>query len=170
MTKNHPDCFGVAYDSTVKECQICGIRSDCSNAGEPVNEEAVKPESPNNKKVVDFKKAKGNKAETKKEEEEQKTEARKAEPPKQKEKSKKVDTKKAGDTNTSKKSDSSKKKDTPKPKASGGEGMPDFKPMSIEELEKIGAERGLDIKDFQKKYPENRIYRMRLTMSIKATY
>ncbi len=47
--------------------------------------------------------------------------------------------------------------------------MPDFKPMSVEELEKLLTERGGNIADFDK-YTNKGIKKMRLTMALKKTY
>lgn len=49
------------------------------------------------------------------------------------------------------------------------DGMPDFKPMSIEELEALLTERGGNPADFEK-YANLSIKKMRLTMALKKTY
>lgn len=47
--------------------------------------------------------------------------------------------------------------------------MPDFKPMSVEELETLLTERGGNVSDFEK-YSNPSIKKMRLTMALKKTY
>lgn len=47
--------------------------------------------------------------------------------------------------------------------------MPDFKPMSVEELESLLVERGGNTSDFDK-YTNPSIKKMRLTMALKKTY
>lgn len=49
------------------------------------------------------------------------------------------------------------------------ESMPDFKPMSVEELETLLTERGGNTADFEK-YSNPSIKKMRLTMALKKTY
>lgn len=49
------------------------------------------------------------------------------------------------------------------------ESMPDFKPMSVEELESLLTERGGNVADFEK-YSNPSIKKMRLTMALKKTY
>ena len=65
-----------------------------------------------------------------------------------------------------------KAKKTVKEKANSveyDESMPDFKPMSVGELEKLLAERGGNVSDFDK-YVNPAIKKMRLTMALKKTY
>lgn len=47
--------------------------------------------------------------------------------------------------------------------------MPDFKPMSVEELLKLYTERGGDATEFEK-YGNPQIKKMRVTMALKKTY
>lgn len=47
--------------------------------------------------------------------------------------------------------------------------MPEFKGITIEELEKMAVERGINLDDFTKFTAPN-IRRMRITMALKATY
>ena len=47
--------------------------------------------------------------------------------------------------------------------------MPDFKPMSIEDIVKLATERGVNVAEYDK-YTATNIKRMRLIMAIKATY
>ena len=47
--------------------------------------------------------------------------------------------------------------------------MPEFKSLTVEELEKMAVERGADLADFEKFKAAN-IRRMRLTMYLKKTY
>lgn len=56
-----------------------------------------------------------------------------------------------------------------KPKVKYADEMPEFKSMSIEELEKLAEERGIDISQFEK-YNSPNIKRMRMTMQLKKTY
>lgn len=47
--------------------------------------------------------------------------------------------------------------------------MPDFKPMSMEEISQLLVDRGGDLSKFDK-YSSDRIKRMRIIMAIKETY
>lgn len=55
------------------------------------------------------------------------------------------------------------------PTAEYSEDMPDFKPMSLDELESLLTERGGNVDDFAK-YTNPSIKKMRLTMALKKTY
>lgn len=78
----------------------------------------------------------------------------------------------AMDKSKAKENDAKAKKPVKEKKKSDvayAEDMPDFKSMSIDELETLLNERGGDASEFQKYSAEN-IKRMRLTMAIKKTY
>jgi hypothetical protein len=44
-------CFGVAYDSSIKECKICEINQECKSKSEGAN--VTKPEPPVKKEVLE---------------------------------------------------------------------------------------------------------------------
>ena len=56
-----------------------------------------------------------------------------------------------------------------KPAVQYADDMPDFKSLSMEELESLAGERGIDLAEFQK-YSAANIKRMRMTMALKKTY
>lgn len=133
-------CFGVAYDKDAKECKVCEVANLCSQR---VLSDVRKPTP--TKPTVKKNTAAENATET------MKPAAARPEP--QKEASKPATKKKE-----SKKSDKNYDPD-----------MPDFKPMSLEDIEKLAVERGLNLDDYSS-YTNAGIRRMRLTMGVKKTY
>ena len=123
-------CFGLAYDSSVKECKVCEVCKLCKQKSEGII--PAKEDLPENTKQVD-------------------TEVKSEKRPEPKEQSK-----------PAKKSKQSVGKEY------SGE-MPDFKPMSLDDIVKLATERGVNVSEYDK-YTATNIKRMRLIMAIKATY
>lgn len=125
-------CFGIAYDSSVRECKICEVCKLCKQKTEGIIPSKVKDESADSVKPMD-------------------TEVKSEKRPEPKE---------------------PKNKPTKKQKAAGKEyssDMPDFKPMSIDDIINLAEERGVNVSEYDK-YTATNIKRMRLIMAIKATY
>lgn len=123
-------CFGVAYDSSVKECKMCEVCKLCKQKSEgiiPAKEDLTEKTNPVDTVVKSDKR------------------------PEPKEQSK-----------PAKKQKQSASKEY-------SSDMPDFKPMSIEDITNLAAERGVDVSEYDK-YTATNIKRMRLIMAIKATY
>lgn len=123
-------CFGLAYDSSVKECRVCEVCKLCKQKSEGTI--PAKGDLPEKTKQMD-------------------TEVKADKRPEPKEQSKPA--KKSKQTASKEYSDE----------------MPDFKPMSIDDIVKLATERGVDIAEYDK-YTATNIKRMRLIMAIKATY
>lgn len=129
-------CFGIAFDSSVRECKICEVKTRCENkcrcAASSENPQKKPTSAPiaeeDEVSLNDEAMAKSRAKEAKKALKEKKTVS-----------------------------------------AEYSEEMPDFKPMSVEELEKLLADRGGNIEDFAK-YSNPSIKKMRLTMALKKTY
>lgn len=123
-------CFGLAYDSSVKECKVCEVCKLCKQKTEGII--PAKEDLPEKTKQMD-------------------TDVKADKRPEPKEQSKPVK----------------------KPKQTTGkeysDDMPDFKPMSIEDIVKLATERGVNVAEYDK-YTATNIKRMRLIMAIKATY
>ena len=131
-------CFGIAYDPDVPECKQCDVRGSCKAKVDG----AMNIPTPTVRE----------KAPTS--------------PP-----VKPTTTKKAAD----KKEESKPKETTPaakkpatkaKPKPVANGNLPDFKPMSLDELKDLAAERNVEWKD----YGNDQITRMRLIMNLKKSY
>jgi hypothetical protein len=133
-------CFGVAYDKDAKECKVCEVANLCAQR---VMGDVKKPVP--TKPTANKNTAAENATET------MKPAAARPEP--QKEAAKPA------------------KKEKPKKSAKNYDpSMPeDFKAMSLEDLESLAVERGLNLDDYAK-YADVPIRRMRLTMGIKKTY
>ena len=125
------NCFGVAYDSSVKECKICEVCKLCRQKSEGILPAKDSIPEANNDTADTVVKADKR--------------------PEPKESTKPA--KKAAKQNT---------------KEYSAE-LPDFKPMSIEDIIKLAEERGVNISDYDK-YTATNIKRMRLIMAIKTTY
>ena len=131
-------CFGVAYDSSVKECKICEVRTKCKAKCECGTGEL--PEKPDSVVLAD------------------KEEVSLSEDAMNKTKAKET-------SGTGKKPVKQKKKSDIK----YSEDMPDFKQMTMEDIENLLTERGGDLKDFEK-YQNVNIRKMRLIMALKKTF
>jgi hypothetical protein len=138
-------CFGIAHDETVAECKQCDVRSQCAAKSKGTWEGVVpsgKVPAPSVKDVGATKKS---------------TPAKKADKPK-------APAKKA-----TKPAETKAKKPTPEKKATApvSDGsMPDFKPMSMDELKKLAKQRSVEWKE----YGNPQITRMRLIMALKSSY
>lgn len=137
-------CFGIAHDSTVPECQKCDVQAQCMRKmeGEMVAPPTSKPKAKTTPAPAEPK-PKASKPKTDK----PKTDKVAAEKPKAA--AKKTEPKKAKATTAVASAD-----------------MPDFKPMSLEALKELAAERKVDWKD----YGNDNITRMRLIMALRASY
>lgn len=138
-------CFGIAWDGDVKECKLCEVASVCKQrtlggVKQAPSKPATKKVDSDSEKVSTMKPA-NPRPEPKKSDNENKTEK------------------------TAKKSAKEKTKD----EVTYNSDMPDFKPMSIEDLVELAKERGLNPADFDK-YTHTNIKKMRLTMALKKTY
>lgn len=136
-------CFGLAYDGTVKECNLCEVRVKCEakcrlgQASKPMNIPVLDPKEVNTIDTV-----------------------------------KSADTVPVVTATTKKPKTVNKpprKKEAEKPPIQYASDMPEFKNYSVEELENLAKERGCDLTGFEKYIVPN-IRRMRLTMAIKKTY
>lgn len=134
------NCFGIAFDGSVKECKICEVRLKCENKCRcGVGEVPKKPDQAN---LAD------------KDEVSMSDEAMKKSKAKESDKTAKKPVKKGAA-----KADVKYADDMPS----------DFKSMSIDELCQLLNDRGGDASEFDK-YTADNIKRMRLTMAIKKTY
>ena len=77
--------------------------------------------------------------------------------------------KKSDNENKTEKTAKKSAKEKTKDEVTYNSDMPDFKPMSIEDLVELAKERGLNPADFDK-YTHTNIKKMRLTMALKKTY
>jgi hypothetical protein len=126
-------CFGLAYDSSVKECKVCEVCKLCKQKTEGII--PAKEDLPDNTNPVD-------------------TEVKATKRPEPKEQSKPVKPAKKAKQNAGK---------------TYSDDMPDFKPMSIDDIINLASERGVNVSEYDK-YTATNIKRMRLIMAIKATY
>lgn len=136
-------CFGIAYDSSTKECKVCEVSKLCKARTEgtpaPTKADPAPDVTPAEKPDVEVTGAprpqpKGG------------TAAAPAEKPKPAPKK--------------------QPKDSDKKYA---EDMPDFKALQVDELSKLAAERGIDTSAFDK-FTDVKIKRMRMIMALKVTY
>lgn len=132
-------CFGIAYDGSVRECKICEVKLKCENKCRCGVGDV--PQKPSGVALAD------------KDEVSMTDEAMKKSQAKEKDMKAKKPV--------------SEKKLKAEVKYSGD--MPDFKPMSIEQLLDLLKERGGNPDDF-KKYDNESIKKMRITMALKKTY
>ncbi|MMZ43638.1 hypothetical protein D1872_52030 [compost metagenome] len=129
-------CFGIAHDDTVPECKRCDLKEQCKRKAEGAFVE------PPREKVKSVTKAPAA--------------------------TEKADKPKVTKTDKPKTSAASKpgKKTEAKPSAPSPNGMPDFKPMSIDELKALAVSRNVEWKEFD----NANITRMRLIMELKKSY
>ena len=145
MTKvKESKCFGFAWDGDVKECKICEVAGVCKQR--TLNGVKQAPSKPAPAKKADIS-ADDDKVST------MKPSNPRPEPKKSTEKPEKTE----------------KKATKAKTEVSYDDSMPDFKPMSVEELLELAKERGLNPADFDK-YTNTNIKKMRVTMALKKTY
>jgi hypothetical protein len=130
-------CFGIAPDSTVPECQKCDVAAQCKAKYEN-GLDIPRPTAKPKKEEV---KETAPKPTTTK----PKTTAAKATTP------------------TEPKPKTTKKAAAPK---ESNPNVPDFKPMTLEELKALAATRNVQWKD----YNNDQITRMRLIMGLKSSY
>lgn len=140
-------CFGIAYDGKCRECKICEVSMKCeakcrSGIGDV-------PEKPSKVVLADIDEVSETEVAAKK------TATKEKAAPKTTTKAKP-----AGKKSTSTSTKAEKKYDPE---------MPNFTPMSMDELIAMLPERGLNVADFDK-YSEDRIRRMRIVQKLKATY
>lgn len=151
-------CFGFAYDPDVRECQRCDVKTKCearcraTMVSKPATVTIAAPadvdseaEVKTSAKVLVVPQL-NKKAEEKPIEKPKKVE-KPAEPKPEK-----------------------PKKAVEKPVINYSPDMPAFKDLPMEELEKLAAERGIDVPSVIEKYSAPNIKRMRLTMALKKTY
>lgn len=143
-------CFGIAWDGDVKECKICEVSNICKQKtlGETKQVPTTKPAKPATKKA----------------EESETVSTMKPANPRPEPKSNES----AGEKKSAKPT-ATKKAESKKAEASYDSEMPDFKPMSVEELLELAKERGLNPAEFDK-YTHTNIKKMRVTMALKKTY
>ena len=128
-------CFGIAHDETVPECKQCDVKGQCKAKSEGL---AVPTPTTKPKKATPEPKAEPKKT----------APAKKSTPAKT--------TKTTAPKSTPK---PSAKKTAPAPSGN----MPDFKPMELDELKALAADRSVEWKD----YGNDQITRMRLIMGNK---
>ena len=141
-------CFGLAYDSSVKECKVCEVHLKCEakcrlgQATKPTPVKVATPAEVNTKDVV-----------------------------KQTESVPVVSTNKPSKKGKKATTPAKlpKKKETEKPPVTYASDMPSFRNISMEDLENLAKTRGCDMEALAK-YTVPQIRRMRLTMAIKKTY
>ena len=149
MIKNS-QCFGVAFDSKVPECKTCDVKTKCEakcrSASKPL---ASKPLPTLVAEVEEITTKVTSQPKVANTEKENKPSAQKQE------KTVQQPTKKTVKETVTSKSYSSD--------------MPEFKTLSMEQLEEIAVQRGANLADFEKFTAPN-IRRMRLTMFLKKTF
>lgn len=140
-------CFGVAYDGSVKECKICEVRTkckakcECGTGSIDTDKLPKKPEKPEQAPLAD--------------------------------KDEVSNSDKAVEKSLKKEQSGTAKKPPKKQKPSEvryEDGMPNFKEMSIEDIEKMLKDKGEDLSGFEKYVKNPNIHKMRLTMAIKKHY
>lgn len=132
-------CFGIAYSNNVRECKICEVSLKCETKCKMGLGET--PQKPAPVVMAD------------KDEVSESDEA----------------AKKSADKEKSASSVQKKSTTKKKPDVKYSDDMPQFKTMSIEEMEALLTERGGNPADFDK-YTNTSIKKMRLTMALKKTY
>ena len=137
-------CFGIAWDGDVKECKICEVANLCKQRTLGGTKQAPSKPAPAKKSDISVD---DDKVST------MKPSNPRPEPNKDTQKAEKTE-KKATKAKTEMKYD---------------DNMPDFKPMSVDDLLKLAKERGLNPADFDK-YTNANIKKMRVTMALKKTY
>jgi hypothetical protein len=130
-------CFGIAHDDEVPECKQCDVKGQCK-----AKSEGGSIPTPT------LKPKKPSVSETK-------TEKPKATAPKKPATKPSTTTKPKATTPT-----------PAKPKATASGDLPDFKPMTLPQLEDLARERNVEWKD----YGNDSITRMRLIMALKKSY
>ena len=133
-------CFGYAYDESVKECKICEVCKKCKAKCEGAKVDT--PKKPDSVVLAD-----------KDEVSESEAAAKKSAAKETSKDAKKPATVKPKKENTTKYSDD----------------MPDFQPMSLDEIQELLVSRGGNPADFEK-YKADNIKRMRMVMALKKTY
>lgn len=148
-------CFGIAHDDSVPECKQCDVKAQCKAKGEgasiptPKGKPKSQPTGTAAEPSTPAVQASGKSAKSGKSSGKAGGSS-----------TKKNDNKPAGGT---------KPASTPKPASQPAQqngNMPDFKPMGLEELKALAAERKVDWKD----YGNDQITRMRLIMNLKKSY
>lgn len=157
MIKNS-SCFGVAFDGKVRECKICEVRMKCESKCRMGLSSVVS----NPSDIIDIEPTEEDKVEVTS----SNTKPEAVELADKDEISMDEDTLEKVQKEKAKKPAKVKK---PVAAVEYDESMPEFKPMSIEELEALLVERGGDAAEFEK-YTNPSIKKMRLTMALKKTY
>lgn len=129
-------CFGLAHDDTVPECKQCDVKGQCKAKSEGGVSVPLPTVKPKKASTTD----------------------KPAEKPKATSKS----------TTATTKSTTAKPKAPEKPKATpvASGDIPDFKPMTLEDLKSLAKDRNVEWKD----YGNDQITRMRLIMALKKSY
>jgi len=132
-------CFGIAYDDAIPECIQCDVRLQCKakSGGEAIPTPTVKESTPGEVKTPKVAKTPKNPMGEKINKPDE-TESTVADKPKK-------GVKEAPPVNTN---------------------LPDFKPMSTEQLKALAKDRNVEWKD----YGNENITRMRLIMALKKSY
>jgi len=133
-------CFGIAHDDTVPECKMCDVKAQCKQKAEGAAH--IQPPKQKPKAEATPAPAKATTTTTKKTTTASPSTTKKAAPAASK---------------------PAKKPDTAKPVPAG---MPDFKPMELDELKALAAQRNVEWKD----YGNDNITRMRLIMVLRKSY
>lgn len=145
-------CFGIAWDGEVKECKICEVANMCKQR----TLGSVKQVPPTASKPA-----------TKKADKVSTVDTMAPSNPRPEPKNQSDDVKKPAKKSAAKSSKKSSKSD--KPAVNYAPDMPDFKPMSVDELLALAKDRGLNPAEFDS-YTHANIKKMRVTMALKKTY
>ena len=139
-------CFGVAFDPTVIECKQCDVHLRCEHKCR-MNQIAASSKRPMPTSLAEP-------------EEILELDAPKAKPV--------ADTNKSAQTSSAPAIRKKTVKDAVKSKSYSPD-MPEFKGLTLTQLEQMVVERGGNLVDFEK-YTSDNIRRMRMTMFLKSTY
>lgn len=129
-------CFGLAHDPTVPECKQCDVQAQCKIKSEGANIPVP----------------------TKR--------ASKPEAPKEDKPVSEVKKKSPVSNSTPKPANKPKPAPAKKTSSAPSGNLPDFKPMTLEDLKELAKERNVEWKE----YGNDNITRMRLIMALKPTY
>lgn len=141
-------CFGIAYDGDVKECKICEVANLCKQKTTGTSKKAPLTPAPAKKSDISN--------------DDSKVSTMKPSNPRPE-----PNDSEPAENNTQDKKPA--KKQSKKAEVSYADDMPDFKPMSVEDLIELAEKRGIDPADFDK-YTNVSIKKMRVTMALKKTY
>ena len=155
MIKNS-QCFGIAFDKHVPECKTCDVKLKCESKCRMIGTiDATRPSMTMAASVSDI-------VSVPSDDDDDVVVVVKPKPQADKPKTKsKPEVKKPGPQTPN--------KSTVYVREYTEGGIPQFKLMTLDQLEKMAEDRGLNLADFEK-YKSPNIRRMRITMALKKTY